>query len=102
MNQRISILVQGRIDNPNDPFYLYGLALEYIDTDSPRALELFIECRQVFPNYLPTYYMLGKEFEKAKRDDDAVKAYEQGTKIATEQNNHKAKGELSTAIMMID
>lgn len=57
-SERIKLLEQYVEDDPNDPFNLYALALEYQKQNPAKAGKLFELLLAKHPDYLPTYYSL--------------------------------------------
>ncbi len=85
-------------EDPEDPFTRYALAQEHLKQDnSSRALTLFEELVETDPDYVGTYYHLGKLYEQLDRTDDALDTYEQGIEVAREQEAQKALSELQDA-----
>ncbi len=85
-------------DDPNDPFNIYALAIEYQNIDTDKALEYFKGLLEWHSQYLPTYYTIGKLYEQIKEYDKAILAYEHGIELAKEQNETKALRELNSAL----
>jgi cytochrome c-type biogenesis protein CcmH/NrfG len=54
------------------------------------------------PNYLATYYQLGKIFEEQGLAHKAITYYRQGKLLAAKVNDKKTLGELSEALMILD
>ncbi len=99
MNEnRIALLERYRKESPEDPFYLYGIALEYLETDKPRSIALLEECTDLFPAYLPAYYQLGAALLQHNRLEQAKKIIELGIKVAQNQQNSKTLQELRTLL----
>jgi hypothetical protein len=86
-NQRIKMLLDGAKEEPNDPFYPYGLALEYLETEPGKAAELLEELLKIHPDYLPTYY-----------SERAIAILEAGLALAKAQQNVKAQREIQSAL----
>ena len=84
---------------PNDPFLLYGLALEHKKTaDLPRAIELLQQVIQVDPGYCYAYYQLG-QIHTASGDVPAAKrVFEQGIAAARKKGDAHAAEEISGAL----
>ena len=57
--ERLKWLEQYAKDDPNDPFPIYALALEWMKMDPPKARELFDTLLTNHPDYLPVYYQAG-------------------------------------------
>lgn len=85
-------------NQPLDLFLNHALALEYIkagdDTSARGRFELNL---QTDPNYVGTYYHLGKLLERIHDTDAALAIYEKGMKIAGEIGDQHAKSELRGA-----
>ena len=70
-------------DSPNDPFVHYAIAQEYRKMrDLTLAHSKYIELVENYPNYVATYYHLGKLFEKLSSFDKALHIYEKGISVA--------------------
>jgi tetratricopeptide (TPR) repeat protein len=100
---RLSQLQTYLAEAPNDPFLQYALALEYlkIKQDSD-ALAVFTTLTKQHPNYVGTYYHLGKLQEKMEMYDEALDTYEQGIIIAQKVNDHHTRNELQGAFNMLN
>lgn len=86
-------------DTPNDPFLRYALALEYLKIDqAEHSLQLFIELTQTNPNYVGTYYHLGKLQQQLQQYDEALATFEQGMTVAQHQKDNHSYSELSNAL----
>lgn len=85
-------------EDPDDPFTRFALAQEYLKQgDTDQALSFFEELVDTDPNYVGTYYHLGKLYERLDRPDEALETYEQGIEVAREQGEQKALSELQDA-----
>ncbi len=85
-------------EDPEDPFTRYALAQEHLKHDHmDRALALFEELVDTDPDYVGTYYHLGKLYERLERSDDAIDTYAQGIEVAREQGEQKSLSELQDA-----
>ena len=94
---RISQLLQFYKDEPNDPFNLYALAIEYLKLDTTKAKEFFDLLLMNHEHYVPTYYHAAKLYHDLGDRERAIDLYEQGMQIAKQQNNVKAARELQSA-----
>ncbi len=82
---------------PNDAFLKYALATEYLNADMPvKALEFYEDLILHHPDYVGTYYHLGKLYEALNRNEDAVKTYQTGMLAARKANDNHAFSELQT------
>jgi len=96
-NERIKMLLAGAKEEPNDPFYPYGLALEYLASDPQKAAELLDSLLQSHPDYLPTYYTAAKLFS-INSSERAIAILEAGLALAKAQQNVKAQREIQSAL----
>ncbi|EEI91876.1 tetratricopeptide repeat protein [Sphingobacterium spiritivorum ATCC 33300] len=88
-------------ESPLDPFLHYALANEYLKTgEDLEALSRFIKLTEQFPDYVGTYYHLGKLLEKLDRKDDALLYYQKGMEVAKAKRNMHALNELKGAYLM--
>ena len=94
--QRLKQLEEFLKEDPNDPFNLYALALEYLKVDVKRAQDLFEDLIKEKPEYLPTYYPLAQLLMEQK-DPRAEVIFKQGIDTAKRLNDLKTFKELSTA-----
>src|ERR1700760_3116386 len=92
---RLEKLLEFIKNEPGDEFLKYALATEYLRlNDTAKALEYYEDLVTNHPNYVGTYYHLGKLYEALNRKDDAQKTYETGMKIAREKRDNHAFNEL--------
>jgi tetratricopeptide (TPR) repeat protein len=85
-------------EDPEDPFTRFALAQEHLKAGNPdEALAFFEELVETDPDYVGTYYHLGKLYERLDRTDDALDTYEQGIAVAREQKAQKDLSELQDA-----
>jgi len=87
---------------PNDPFLLYGVAMEHkkagLHTD---AIEFFEKTIAVDSGYCYAFYQLGQTYEEMGDTALAKKAYEDGIVAAKVKGDDHAKSELETALAML-
>jgi Tfp pilus assembly protein PilF len=84
--------------NPDDCFVKHALALEYVKLNNEaQAKALFEEVLQTDPNYIGSYYHLGKLLERINDQPGAIATYEKGMLKAQELGDRHAYGELRTA-----
>ncbi len=80
---------------PEDPFLKYALATEYLRLNqTDKALAYYEDLVNKHPNYVGTYYHLGKLYEALNRKQDAINTYETGMKVTREQRDNHAFSEL--------
>lgn len=97
--QRIQQLMGYLKEEPDNPFNLYALALEYQNHDPEKVAFYFDALLQNHKNYLPTYYHAAKFFASRDETAKAKAIYEEGIKLATDSNNSHALRELQNAYM---
>ncbi len=80
---------------PEDPFLKYALATEYLRlNETDKALAYYEDLINKHPNYIGTYYHLGKLYEALDRKQEAINTYETGMKVTREQRDNHAFSEL--------
>ncbi|GHB75946.1 tetratricopeptide repeat protein [Persicitalea jodogahamensis] len=84
-------------EDPDDPFNLYALALEYQKSDATKAAEFYRQLLTDHPDYLPTYYHAAQFFSGLEENETAESIYKKGIELAVKQQNSKAHLELSRA-----
>ena len=100
---RIDMINEMLRTNPNDPFLHYAAALEYKKIgDLPKATEIMESLVTDHPDYLATYYQLGKLLESQSRTDEAIPIYKKGREVAKKADDLKTLSELSEALMILD
>jgi tetratricopeptide (TPR) repeat protein len=89
--------------NPDDTFLNYAAALEHKkDKKLTKAIKIFKKIIEQDPEYLATYYQLGKLLEETGKAAEALKVYKKGHLLAVKKNDIKAMGELSEALLILD
>lgn len=97
---RLSALLDFYRDDPDDPFVRYALAQEYLGRgDSEQALATFEALVAEQPDYVGTYYHLGKLYETLGRTDAAVQTYQAGIETAGRASDLHARAELQSALL---
>ena len=90
-------------EDPNDPFNLYAIALEYEKSDLHKAREFYDRLLAEHPGYTATYYMAGKLYESLKDKEKAEEIYRKGMSITRDIGKNKAYSELQNALnIMMD
>lgn len=98
MTDRLNQLLDFYDEDPQDNFVRFALAQEYLKRDQPeKALDLFEELVDTDPDYVGTYYHLGKLYERLDRTEDAIDTYDAGIEVAREQRDTKNLSELQDA-----
>ena len=92
---RLDKLLEFIQNEPDDAFLKYALATEYLRLNqTDKALAYYEDLINKHPNYIGTYYHLGKLYEALNRKQDAINTYETGMKITREQRDNHAFSEL--------
>jgi tetratricopeptide (TPR) repeat protein len=85
--------------SPNDPFPLYGLAMELRSSgESAEAVKTFSELQTRFPNYVAQYLMYGNLLAELGRRPEAGEVFRRGLEVARQAGNAHASGELEQAL----
>jgi Tfp pilus assembly protein PilF len=96
---RIENLKEMLAVDPQDSFARYALGLEYMaGNELEAARDLFEELKTLDPNYVATYYQLGKVYELLGDESMARKTYEKGIYVSRSQNDMHTKSELEQAM----
>ncbi len=85
-------------EDPDDPFYPYALALEYLHTGRNEALSLLLKVIDEHPDYLPSYYQAGLLSIEFGRLEEGQGLLEKGIALAQKQNDRKALNELRSLL----
>ncbi|TAF32898.1 MAG: tetratricopeptide repeat protein [Cytophagales bacterium] len=94
---RIEQLENFMKEQPQDPFFVYALALEYVDDDDAKAESYFIQTYQNFPSYLPLYYHAAMFYDKLGQVDKARVFFLKGIELAKSTDAGFALKELENA-----
>lgn len=89
--------------NPKDSFLHYAAALEHHKNgEYSTAVKILKSIVKNDPDYLASYYQLGKMLEEKNKLNEAIEYYKAGKDVARKQNDTKTLGELSEALMLLD
>ena len=97
MSARLDQLLLYYKEDPNDPFNLYALALEYQKFDRLKAKEYFDLLLSEHEDYVATYYHAAKLYVDLEQKDKAIALYEKGIFVAKKLQDAKAARELQSA-----
>ena len=98
MNQeRILQLLQFVQNEPNEPFNLYALGMEYLAENPSQAQLYFERLLKEHPQYLPTYYHAAQLYTDLGNRPKAAELYDFGLLLAKQQGNQKTFDELNRA-----
>jgi len=96
-NSRLEQLLKFLEEEPNDPFNIYAIAMEYIKSDKPRAQQLLEKPLKEHPSYIPTYDHAGKRFGETGHKSVAENVYTKGMEESRKAGNNHAFSELQRA-----
>ena len=97
-SSRLDKLLEFLKNEPEDEFLQYALATEYLRlNETDKALQYYENLVNKHPDYVGTYYHLGKLYEALNRKDDAIAIYQTGMKITREKKDNHAYSELQAA-----
>jgi Flp pilus assembly protein TadD len=83
------------VEDPNDPFLRYGLAMEHVSGgQDEEAVRCFQGLLQVAPDYVPAYMQAGKVLARLNREDEARALYRAGIAMARQKGDEHAAGEM--------
>jgi Tfp pilus assembly protein PilF len=83
-------------DEPQDPFLLYGLAMEFVsEGDFETAVKHFRGLISADPTYVPAYLQQGQALQRLGRATDAVECYRRGIDVARARGDAHAAEEMS-------
>lgn len=102
---RIDTLLEFLKEDPEDGFVRFALAKEYEKIGTlKKALDTYLELKEIDINYIGLYYHLGGLYEKLGEKESALETYTQGIEIAKKMADfhslselHNAKTNLETA-----
>lgn len=94
MNRK-EIIILELINNPQDPFNQYLLALEYLkENNRGEAISLFNNIYETSPNYLPLYYIYALNLIEIENFGTAKLIVKKGIALAIQHKKEKVKNEL--------
>ncbi len=100
MNNRLEILRQFVVEEPQDPFNHYALATELLKINKTDSRQIFEYLLENHADYLATYYHLGALYVELNENHLAEKTYLMGIELAHKLNNGKTLKELKGAYQM--
>ena len=87
---------------PNDPFLLYGIAIEYKNQNqAAKALEFLDRCIAADPNYCYAYFQRGQVYEMTGDLEAAKRSYNEGIVAAKRAGDAHALSEIEGALEML-
>lgn len=96
-DSRIELLNKYILEEPDNPFNRYALAMEYYERQPEKATQLLDELLSDQPSYLPTYFKAAHLFWELEEWNRANDVFKKGIDLANQQKDEKAIKELSSA-----
>ena len=97
---RIEQLLAFLKESPEDAFLNYALATEYVGLGNDDKAEAIIRTLLVsHPDYIATYYHLGKLMERKSEKEGAISIYEKGIEKAKKSGERHSLSELQSALL---
>jgi tetratricopeptide (TPR) repeat protein len=94
---RLDQLLAFYAEDPQDPFTIYAIAIEYRPFDPNKAIYYYEILLQEHENYVGTYYHAAKLYDELGQKDDAERVYKKGLRISRQEGNMHAFAELQQA-----
>lgn len=92
--ERIKQLEKFIVEQPDDPFNRYALALEWADEDPALAARILMKLIGDCPQYVPSYYQAALALLELNRMEEAKIVLQKGIEAARQRNDQKAASEL--------
>lgn len=90
-------------DTPNDPFLHYALAQEWYKCgDLYAAKKKYEYLIESFPDYVATYYHLGKLLQEQGEKENALEIYSKGILVAQRVGEQHSLSELQSAKLELE
>lgn len=96
-NERLEKLIEFLKEEPDDPFIIYALAIEYLKTNPEKSELYFDSLLSDHPNYTGTYYHAARYFADKGDRSKAESIFKRGIEICIRENDLHAKRELQGA-----
>lgn len=97
---RLDALLEFHRLDPDDAFTQFAIAQEHLKRDDQeQALAFFEGLVGEHPDYIGTYYHLGKLYLALNRREAAIDAYRTGIDAATKKGDLHARAELQSALL---
>ncbi|MDB5272682.1 MAG: tetratricopeptide repeat protein [Chitinophagaceae bacterium] len=100
--ERIELLKKFREEDVNDPFPIYGLAMEYLHELPDQASALFDLLLSEHADYLPVYYTAAHFLLEQGNEKRAKLILKKGIELSIQQQNDKATRELKAALEQLE
>jgi Flp pilus assembly protein TadD len=83
------------VEDPNDPFLRYGLAMEHVSAGQDEdAVHCFQELLKVAPDYVPAYMQAGRTLARLDRENEARAIFQTGIAVARQKGDQHAADEM--------
>ena len=103
MSERLQKLEQMLQRTPQDPFLLYGIALEHKNAGDPiRAIEFLDRTLAADAGYCYAYFQKGQVQETLGQAAEAKATYRAGVDAAKKAGDAHAQSEIEGALSMLD
>ena len=90
------------MQNPNDAFARYGLAMEFSNKgDLEKALQEFGKLLSAHPDYTAGYFMAAQTLTRSNRAEEARKMLSEGIASASRTGNAHAQSEMEAMLAEI-
>lgn len=87
-------------ESPEDAFLNYALATEFVGLgEDDKAEGIFRILLEKHPDYIATYYHLGKLLERKAEKEEAIIIYEKGIEKAKKTGERHSLSELQSALL---
>jgi tetratricopeptide (TPR) repeat protein len=94
---RLETLLAFYEEDPNDPFTIYAIAMEYEKTAISQALTFYQRLLTQHPDYTGTYYHAARLYASVNRRQEADDIYRKGLEITKNLGKNKDFQELQGA-----
>ncbi len=103
MDNRLQYLTQLLEASPKDSFVLFALAKEHEGAgDDALALAFYLRLKEADPDYVGTYYHLGKLYERQHDFQNAILTYKVGIETCRQAGDRHAMSELQGALLNLE
>jgi len=103
MSTRLAMIQRLVEQGSNDPFVWYALAMEYRAAGQlEEALNAFLQVRDKFPKYVPTYLMAAQVAAELGRSEEARAWCQSGIDVAESQSESHARSELDIFLQNLE
>lgn len=91
------------VHEPDDPFLLYGLAMEQVSLgDDTAAVATFQDLMGRHAGYVPAYLMFAQTLQRLGREADAADTLRRGIGVARSAGDEHALGELQALLAIVE